>query len=241
MKVGHVLRPLVDLIFPPRCPVCGDSISAQDGVCAQCWAGLDFPTEPWCQSCQRPFSANSGIEGGSCAVCLAEKPYHDGIIAAVRYNDVARSLVLRLKYSRRLGLAKLMGTAMAARLDPLEDETLLLPVPLHPLRLWHRGFNQSILLAEEIRRKKGGVVAVAALRRRRYTPSLGGKGRKSREKILRGAIDLRDSWKERIKGRDVIIVDDVLTSGATTRACVSALRKAGAKTVRIACFARVLD
>ena len=118
---------------------------------------------------------------------------------------------------------------------------MLIPVPLHRWRIWSRGFNQAALLAKELAKQGKGELLVDGLVRRKRTPSLGGLGRQAREQALANAIRVRASRSSRIKGRDIILVDDVLTSGATSDACVATLLDSGAASVRIACFARVVD
>ena len=141
-----------------------------------------------------------------------------------------------------VALAPLLARLMAARIPSLEEETVLLvPVPLNRWRIWSRGFNQAALLARELAKLGQGELLVDALVRRRRTPSLGGLGREEREKALAGAISVSAKRRNAFAGRDVILVDDVLTSGATSDACVNALLDGGARTVRIACFARVID
>lgn len=172
---------------------------------------------------------------------MAEPPKHSGIAAATLYNEPSRSLVLAFKHGRRIGLARMMARMMLMRIPPLEGRWLVIPVPLHRWRLMRRGFNQSALLAKEIGKALGQELLVDGLMRPRPTPSLGGLGRKARARILAGAITAHPGRASRIKGGNVLLVDDVMTSGATTNACITALRKAGAAQVRIACFARVLD
>lgn len=242
---GHLaegLRPLADLVYPPRCPLCGEAVAVQGGLCATCWGELAFPGEPGCPSCQQSVSAARA--DAPCRLCREHPPLHAGVFAATLYNEASRKLVLQLKHGRRIALAGLMGRLMATRLPPPPADSpppLLVPVPLHRWRLWQRGFNQAVLLAREIARQGKGEVVVDALARRRRTPSLGGLGRGERERALAGAIAVSPQRAAQIRGRAVILVDDVLTSGATSRACVAALLAAGAESVRIACFARVAD
>ncbi|WJY18291.1 ComF family protein [Alteriqipengyuania flavescens] len=238
--IGDALKPVVDLVYPPRCPLCGAAIGEQGGLCQPCWGELAIPGDPNCTSCQRPLG-HGAQDGMTCAVCLTYPPRHDGIAAATLYNDASRKLVLAFKHGKRIALSRLMARLMLRRLGALSEDTLLAPVPLHRVRLWQRGFNQSALLAREIERMSGASLALDALRRTRPTPSLGGLSRKQRAKALQGAIIVAPNWAARLKDRDVVLVDDVLTSGATTEACVRALKKAGARRVTIACFARVLD
>ena len=244
MSALAVLTPLVDLVFPPRCPLCGDALGEQGGLCIACWSKLVIPGNPACALCQRPLGdAFSGTDSDllTCAPCLAAPPRHDGIAAATLYNPTSRDLVLAFKHGRRVGLGTLLGRLMAARVGELEGEWLVVPVPLHRWRLWKRGFNQSALLARTMAAAPGRTLAVDALVRTRATPSLGGLGRSDRAKALRGSIAVNRVWKTRLAGAQVLLVDDVMTSGATSDACLRALRRAGATQVRIACFARVLN
>ncbi len=244
MTALAVLTPLVDLVFPPRCPLCGDALGEQGGLCIACWSKLVIPGNPACALCQRPLGdAFSGADSDSltCAPCLAAPPRHAGIAAATLYNPTSRDVVLAFKYGRRVGLGTLLGRLMAARVGELQGEWLVVPVPLHRWRLWKRGFNQSVLLARTIAAAPGRTLAVDALVRTRATPSLGGLGRSDRAKALRGSIAVNRTWKARLAGMQVLLVDDVMTSGATSDACIRALHRAGAGKVRIACFARVLD
>ncbi len=213
MALKQAFAPLVDLIYPPRCPLCGEAIAAQKGLCSTCWSTLEIP-------------------GGQS---------EDGITAATLYNDTARKLVLNFKHGRKIALAQMMARQIAARLPELEGDWLAVPVPLHRVRLWQRGYNQSALIARELARLRRMTLLVDGLVRTRSTPRLGGLGRVERAKVLAGAIAANPARRERLKSAQVLLVDDVLTSGATTNACKSALREAGVRRVHIACFSRVLE
>lgn len=240
MQVHPLLAPVVDLVFPPRCPLCGEGLAAQAGLCAACWGELVIPGEPSCAGCQRPFG--EGIpEGTLCAPCLADPPRHDGIAAGTLYTDASRKLVLAFKHGGRIALAPMLARLMAARLASVDHDWLVVPVPLHRWRLWRRGFNQAALLGREVAREKGARLLVDGLVRRKATPMLGGLGRKARARALSGAIAANPRHAAALKGAKVVLVDDVLTSGATTDACVSVLKRAGADKVVVCCFARVLE
>ena len=240
MALTAVFTDLVDLVFPPRCPLCGAALAQADGLCAGCWGALAIPGKPCCRRCQRPF-AQAEPHGRSCAICRADPPLHDGIAAATLYNDASRRLVLGFKHGERIALTPLLARLMAARLTDVGAEWLVVPVPLHRWRLWRRGYNQSALLARAIARAKGATLLVDALQRHRATPTLGGLGVEARALALAGAIRVDSRRAAALSGRDVVLVDDVLTSGATSQACVAVLKQAGAARVMIACFARVLD
>jgi len=218
--IAEGLRPVVDLVYPPRCPLCGVAVANPGGLCINCWSALETPDQ-----------ASVG------------ESEHASVIAPTVYNDASRQLVLNFKHGAKVTLAGLMGQMMAGVLPDAsgKDSPMLVPVPLHRLRLWERGFNQAALLAGELERRGKGELCVDALVRPKRTPSLGGLGREAREEALKGAIAVRASRRERIKGRDILLVDDVFTSGATSSACISALTQAGARSVRIVCFAKVGD
>jgi ComF family protein len=237
----QAFSPVINLVYPPRCPACGAAIASHGALCQDCWAQLVIPGEPCCAACQRPFGNADMPAGAVCAPCLADPPLHDGIAAATLYNDMARQLVLAFKHGHRIALSRLLSRQMLARLPVLEGEWLVVPVPLHRRRLWQRGFNQSALLAGEIAKARGLELLVDGLVRIRATPPLGTLGRRERARVLQGAIAANPSRADRLQGAQVLLVDDVMTSGATTGACLSVLRKAGAAKVRIACFSRVLD
>lgn len=216
-EVKEGLRPVVDLVYPPRCPSCGTAIATHGALCLDCWEQLEFA---------------NGYE-------KPESGRHSGIIAATHYNDMSRALVLKFKHGGKLALAPLLGKMMAARIPDHEgEEPLIVPVPLHRTRIWQRGFNQSAMLARALAKAGKGELNVDALIRRKRTPSLGKLSAEKRKEALAGAICVRAKALAQLTGRSVILVDDVLTSGATSDACVDALLEAGAGDVRIACFAR---
>lgn len=240
--MGESLAPLVDLVYPPRCPLCGEAIARQAGLCATCWGELVIPGESACALCQRPFGDAAAVAPGAiCAPCLADPPRHDGIAAGTLYTDGSRRLVLAFKHGRRIALARMLARLIAARLPAAEGQWLVVPVPLHRWRLWRRGLNQAGLLAREIARREGFELVVDGLVRRKQTPMLGGLGRKARARALAGALAVNPARRETLRGAKVILVDDVLTSGATSDACTRVLKRAGAAKVIVACFARVLD
>lgn len=171
-----------------------------------------------------------------------QAPRHSGICAATIYNDASRKLLLAFKHGGKIVLARHLARLIAAKIPPQSGRAaILIPVPLHRWRLWRRGYNQSSLLAAELEKLGCGKALVDDLVRRKHTPMLGGLHRSARERALSGAIQTNAKRIEKIRGRDVVLVDDVLTSGATSDACTKALLKAGATSVSIACFARVMN
>lgn len=180
------------------------------------------------------------LEGAVCAPCLADPPRHDGIRAVVAYGDVARTIILKLKHGRRPGIAKSLAVLAAPQMRELE-EAIFAPVPLHRWRLWMRGFNQSLLIAQNLKLPTGAVVLPDLLIRTKATPMMRGLSRRERAKNVAGAFAVNQRYQAILKGRAVCLVDDVYTSGATVNACAAILKKAGASKVVALCWARVLE
>jgi ComF family protein len=228
------LWPLIDFALPPRCAGCGEIVGADLQLCGACWQSLEFLTGDGCALCGTP----EVVDGLICAPCLAQPPRHDGVRAGVVYGDLARRIVLRMKHGRRTGLAHLMARIMARHIPA--EAALLVPVPLHRWRIWSRGFNQSALLARHLSRLSGQPAALDVLQRVRATPLLRGLGAKARAEAVRGVFAVNPRLRDTIKGKTVLLIDDVYTSGATAGGCAAALKRAGAAKVILICWARVL-
>lgn len=223
------------LALPPRCPGCGIPVGEDHRFCATCWQALRFLGPPWCAGCNVPFDYDLGADA-RCAACEASQPRHAGVRAATAYGPIARQLALKLKYGRRMGLSETMARQIARSIP--SDLTLLIPVPLHRWRLWSRGYNQAMLIASALAAKADLPVARDALVRVRATPMLRGLGPSGRAKAVAGAF--RVAHPAAVAGQAIGLVDDVYTSGATADACTRALLRAGAQSVTILCWARVL-
>jgi ComF family protein len=232
-------KTVVDFALPPRCPGCGAITPDQDQFCAGCWQQLHFLAEPACSTCDLPLPFASDA-AGQCAACLRQKPRHAGIKAAVAYGDISREIALKLKHGGKIGLARLIAGMLRRHLHALPANALFVPVPLHWTRLWRRRYNQSALIARQLARLSGIGYCPDALLRTRRTAALGGLSARERAAMVKGAFAINERQRSRIKDRPIVLVDDVYTSGATSDACVAALRKAGAASVTIFCWARVL-
>jgi ComF family protein len=230
---------LLDLVLPPRCPSCLEIVREQGSFCPSCWGALHFLSEPYCAVCGVPFPYAVG-DGGRCGRCAADPPRFDSARAALVYNDASAALVLALKYADRTHLAEIMASMCArAAAASLERRPLVVPVPMHARRLRKRLYNQAVLIARSLARSTGCELAVDALRRTRPTPPTRGMSRRQRFENVRGAIRVPPAAAERVRGRDILVVDDVFTTGATAEACARALKRAGAARVDIVTLTRV--
>ncbi len=237
-RIRQGMAQALGLALPPRCPGCGAVTPADHRFCAGCWGSLHFLGPPWCAGCNLPFAFDRGA-GALCGTCLADPPRHRGVRAAVAYGAVARTLALKLNYGGRAAYAETAARHMA-RLMPAGAD-LLVPVPLHRWRLWRRGYNQAGLIAGALARLTGMPVDHRALERHRATPVLRGLGARGRRAALAGALRVAPGRKASVAGRAGVVAGDVHTSGATGNAATSALLAAGAASVTILCWARVLD
>jgi ComF family protein len=242
-RLGHAaLRHAVDFALPPRCPSCGTIVPKPHAFCLPCWQSLAFLGDPCCARCGLPFDYETGAEA-ECGRCLADPPPFDRLRAAVAYGDTARKVALKLKYSGRPGVAETLAHFMARQLPRVgggEREALLVPVPLHRWRIWKRGYNQAGLIASALSRRSGIPAELDLLRRTRATPPLKGLGRRERALTVRGVFAVAKEDRPRLKGRHIILIDDVFTSGATAGACARTLRRAGARSVAVLTWARVV-
>ena len=229
----------LDLALPPLCPACREPVGAQAALCAGCWSKLSFIAPPYCERLGTPFAYDPG-SGVLSMQAIADPPAYRRARAAVRYDDVSRILIHGLKYSDRLDLAPMLGRWMArAGHALLEDADALVPVPLHWRRLWARRFNQSAALAKIVSQASGVPVAGDALKRVKATLQQVGLTASERALNVQGSFAVAD--RSRVAGRRLILIDDVLTSGATIDACARALNRAGAAAVDVLVFARVVD
>jgi ComF family protein len=229
----------LDVALPPLCPACREPVRDR-GLCAPCWSKLSFIARPFCERLGIPFAYDPGPGLLSMEV-IADPPCYHRARAAVRYDDVARALVHAFKYGDHQELAPMLGrwTAHAGR-ELLAEADALLPVPLHWSRLWARRFNQSASLAEAISAASGIPVTHTALKRVKATVHQVGLSKPERSGNVQGAFRVPENGKIEVAGRRLVLIDDVLTSGATADACARALLRAGAANIDVLVFARVV-
>jgi len=231
---GRLVRSALDFALPPRCAGCGTIVADVHSFCPDCWKEVEFLGDNGCSTCGMPLQAT---EQRTCGACLARAPRIARTRAAVAYGDLARGLAIRLKYGRKVAIARTMARYMAPLVGE-GPERLLVPVPLHRTRLWNRGFNQSALVARELSRRLGIAADPLALSRTRRTSPLKGMSPVQRRRTVAGAFRVRD--RNAVQGKTVILVDDVLTTGSTAEACARTLKRAGAARVELVSWARVV-
>ena len=235
------LRFALDFALPPLCPACRGVLGHSGGLCGACWSKLAFIAPPYCERLGTPFGYDPG-PGVLSTEAVANPPAFARARAAVRYDDVASKLVHSLKYGDRLDLAPTMGRWMAqAGRELTKDADALVPVPLHWRRLWARRFNQAAALAREISQASNVPVLDDTLKRLRATPQQVGLNRTDRATNVQGAFAVPDERRAAVVDRRLVLVDDVLTSGATVDTCTRALLRAGAARVDVLVFARVVE
>lgn len=238
--------PLVNLwdtalntLLPPRCIATGEIVDAQGMISPAFWSELAFIEAPFCDTCGMPFSFPVS-EGTVCASCIEHTPEYDYARSAVIYNDASRKLVLDFKYGDRLQAVHTFAPwLLRAGKDLIEKTDVIVPVPLHRQRLWQRRFNQSALIAQELGKRTQKASLPDALLRLRATVPQKGLSRKERKDNVKNAFGLNLRHVEAVKGKNILLIDDVFTSGATLNECARALKKADAAAVFVLTITRV--
>lgn len=232
-------RGFVDLVTPALCLACGTPVGEPASLCVACWNRLRPIDEPVCDALGIPFAYDQGA-GALSAAALSDPPAWDRSRAAVLFEDEAAGLVHALKYRDRPEAGLLMARMMARAGRRLLAETdVMLPVPLHRLRLWKRRFNQSAVLAQRIAALSGTPWRHDVLLRARPTRAQVGLDQEARRRNVRNAFAVRADRLAEVAGKSVLLVDDVRTTGATAEACALALKRAGAARVSLLTFALV--
>ncbi len=238
---ARIARNAVDIVYPPSCIACRRATMEAGRLCADCWTRMPFIERPYCERLGTPFAQDLGA-GLISPEAFANPPVFHRARAVAKFEDgPVRDLVHNLKYGDRLELAGTMGLWMArAGAELLKDANLVVPVPLHRRRLFARRFNQAAALAQTVARQGSLPFDPLALVRVKATTPQVGLSRPQRAENVQGAFRVADEARLRIKDRNILLVDDVLTSGATTNAAARILLRAGALRVDVLVFARVV-
>ena len=234
-------RRLLDLFYPPSCMSCRSAVSAPHTLCSICWTQMRFIERPYCEKLGTPFAQDLG-PGLLSPEAMADPPVWSRARAVCAFDEgPARRLVYRFKYWDRMEVARPVGMWMArAGAEVLEQADLLIPIPLHRVRLAARRFNQAMALAQSVSLTCGVPADPFVLERVKPTPPQVGLSKLQRSVNLQGAFKVPDEARPRISGARLVLVDDVLTTGSTTNAAARALLRAGAANVDVLVFARVV-
>lgn len=238
-------RRSLDLVFPPRA-LDGGAVALAAGLSPQTWAQIHFLDGPVCDGCGAPFEFDQGLdlngERARCVACMARPRAFTAARAACLYDDAARDPILKLKHADRPDLGGLFATwiGRAAR-ELVAEADAVAPVPLHPLRLLKRRYNQAAEIARPLAKREGLTYLPDVLIRARATESQAGKSGSGRRRNVAGVFAVPEARRALVEGRRILLIDDVMTTGATAEGCARALRKAGAARVDVAVVARVKE
>jgi len=235
-KAQAAWRGALDMLFPPQ-SLDGGPRPLAGGFSAEAWSRIRFLDGPVCDGCGTPFEFDPGAR---CAACQAKPRAFDAARAACLYDETSRDPILKLKHADRLDLAPVFARWLSRTARELIDEAdAIAPVPLHPLRLLGRRYNQAAEIARPLSALTGTPYLPDALVRRRATATQGGKSGSGRRRNVAGAFEVPASRRKQVEGLRFLLVDDVLTTGATAEGCARALKAAGAARVDLAVVARV--
>lgn len=233
-------KPILDAVLPPRCPVTGSLVGMQGTLAPELWSQLTFLHKPHCACCGNPFGMRAD-ETMRCGSCLAEPPLFHRARAALKYDDHAASLILPFKHADKTLLKNVFTPYLLQAGEELfTDADAFIPVPLHRWRLLKRRYNQAALLAQSLSEQTRIKTWLHALRRSNATESQGHKSKTERAENIRGAFSFNEKYAVPIRNKNVILIDDVLTSGATANECAKMLLKHGAARVDVLTIARVI-
>lgn len=239
LRERHYPAKLLNALFPPQCMSCGELVGTHGTLCHDCWSDLSFITKPGCAICAHPFDFDLG-DDALCASCIDQLPVFDEAYSALRFDDTSKRLLHKLKFEDQGHLAPILAEWLANYMRHKPAVDMVIPVPLSRKRLFHRRYNQSALVAQELAQRLGCGYAPSILQRVRHTTPQTGLTKLQRQENVRGAFAVPDAALTQLTSKQVCLVDDVMTTGATINACCKALKKAGASRVVVLTLARVV-
>ena len=248
-RLRRAVQAVADFIVPPVCLVCNDALGSHDTLCGSCWQRISFIHAPLCDRTGQPlpFDPRDDTETAQdiapsaiiSAQAVANPPVYDRARAVAHYSGVMSDMIRGFKYGDRHDARRLFGRWMyAAGHELYADTDWIMPVPLNRLRLWSRRFNQSALLAQEVAALSGIAYEPLALWRPRRTQPQIGKTQEQRRANVAGAFAVAANWQERLRAKNILLIDDVITTGATANACAGTLKRAGANRVDVLVLAK---
>ncbi|WP_236823847.1 MULTISPECIES: ComF family protein [unclassified Bartonella] len=238
--MNKLIKRLITILYPPICYGCAKIVSDYGIICPGCWKDLQFITKPYCPIMGTPFAYDMG-EGFLSGEAIQNPPPFSSLRSAVVHKGLARTLAKQLKYGDRLELVSFMANSMIlAGHEIINDCDFIIPIPLHFRRFFVRRYNQSAELARYIAEKKKKPFKPGWLVRYRHTRPQVGLYAKERKMNMQNAFKVPSEVKTHLKGRSILLVDDVLTTGVTVTVAAKTLKHAGAQKVNVLTFSRVL-
>lgn len=241
MVIQKFIKSIIDFIFPPQCYVCKKILEGEDGLCFECLSKINFISKPMCEVCGFPFEFKLSNKNNHliCPRCIKQPPRFARCVSAVRYDEVSKKIILPFKHGDKTNFAKFMAKVMCLTgKNLINDADVIIPIPIHFTRMLKRKYNQASLLSKLIGKQMKKEVLYSTLLRKIATKSQGHLSTKERKSNVSGAFCVK--YPEKIKGKKVLLIDDVFTSGATVNECTKVLKKNGAKQVYVLTFARVI-
>ncbi len=232
---------LLNLILPPRCIKCRNIVEKSGGLCSYCWSKIEFITKSNCSICGFPFEYDMGVDT-PCAACIAKKPPYDKAVAVFIYNDKSSDLITYFKYGDKIHAASTFAELMYNKCrDQIDDADIIIPVPLHPKRLLRRRYNQSALISNHINRLSGVDTIPDLMSRKKNNVPQASLSKKERLQNVKGAFSIKKKYINILQNKNIILIDDVMTTGATVSECAKVLKKSGASKVEIITLAKTVE
>ena len=228
----------LNALFPPQCMACNALVKSHGTVCQECFGQLHFITDPMCDHCGFPFEYDLG-DDALCGECIDVLPPYDSAYSAIVFDDTSKVLLHKLKFEDQIHLARIFADWLLSHM-PQVDADMVIPVPLSRKRLFSRRYNQSALVAKQLAKRLEIPYQPTMLRRIRHTTPQTGLTRLQRADNVHGAFAVSHLAGEHLAGKNVLLLDDVMTTGATIEACTDTIKKAGAESVHVVTLARVV-
>ena len=236
-KISSLLTGVLDIIFPMQCNLCGNNIETE-GMCQVCWKKINWISDPRCEICGAPFTV---LLNNICAICLEKKPHFDKAISVFEYDDFSKNIIIKFKHYDSTHLTKYISSLMYLASKPYVDEAhIIVPIPIHLSRRLKRKYNQSELIAMEISRASGLPYEPRILKKHKKTLSQEELSAQKRKTNVKGSFSINKFYKDMIKDKEIILVDDVFTTGSTVNECSKILKKNGVKKVTVITLSKVV-
>ncbi|MCL2473380.1 MAG: ComF family protein [Alphaproteobacteria bacterium] len=235
---------MLDIVFPPECIVCDAPVGSPNSLCIDCWKNIEFISDPVCDQCGKPLEYYPDFaekERVLCFECIAVPSSVHQARAVMIYGDTSKKLILLLKHGDRVHLARILAPLMVSTgRDLLNAADIIVPVPLHTSRLLHRRYNQASMLAKHVGKLTSTPVLFNTLRRVKNTHPQGIMSKEDRDKNIHNAFHITASEKFKIRSRNILLIDDVRTTGSTSEECARVLLENGANKVTLLTLARTM-